>query len=183
MELANSSTTALAVDLDGTLIRGDMFHLSLRYLLLRNPLRVCLFPLWLLRGKAVFKREVARRVSIDPETLDFRTEVLDFVRDAQSQGRPTVLATGSDSILAQAVFDHLGCFDGLIASDGQVNNTGRKKSEALVSRFGESGFDYIGNSAVDIPIWERAAGVMLAGHQPGLLESLRERFEVQRVFP
>ena len=183
MEPDKPTPVALAVDLDGTLIRGDLFHISLGLLLKRNPLYLCLFPLWLVRGKAAFKREVALRVDVDPEALDYRSEILEHTREARAQGRPTCLATGSDSLLARKLFEHLGCFDELIASDGRLNNTGHSKSEALVSRFGHRGFDYIGNSPVDMPIWESAAGVMLAGSRQGLLNQLQDQFEVQRVFP
>lgn len=50
-----------------------------------------------------------------------------------------------------------------MASDGVNNLAGRTKGAALVERFGERGFDYVGNSAVDLHVWQRAAGAVVVG--------------------
>src|SRR6185369_3342480 len=59
----------LVVDVDGTLLRADLLHESLLLLIWRRPWCLLLLPFWLVRGKAVFKREIARRVTLDVETL------------------------------------------------------------------------------------------------------------------
>jgi hypothetical protein len=182
MERAISVPTVLAVDLDGTLIFGDLFRLSIFRLIASNPLYILIIPIWLCRGRAALKRSVAERVDIDPAQLVYRTEVLDFVRAQAKTGRRTVLATGSDARLAQAVADYLDCFDMVLASDGQRNCTGRIKSQLLVQHYGLKKFDYIGNSRVDLPVWEHAAGVLVASKSPRFCQRVRRRFEVLRVF-
>ncbi|PNA50054.1 hypothetical protein C1Y14_34405, partial [Pseudomonas sp. MPR-R5B] len=55
----------LCVDLDGTLIKSDVLLESLLLLLKKNPFYLFLLPLWLLRGKAMLKGQIAARVSLD----------------------------------------------------------------------------------------------------------------------
>ena len=182
MEASPIPVTPLAVDLDGTLIHGDVFVTSVLGLLRNKPLSVMLMPLWLLRGRAYLKRRVAQRVSVDPAVLSYRVELLEFVRQQHAAGRHTVLASGSDALLVAPLAAFLACFDEVLASDGSFNCTGSSKRGALVDRFGHGGYDYIGNSVVDIPVWEAAAGVLIAGGTTRFHRRIRRRFEVIRVF-
>ncbi len=182
MSITPDNSTALAVDLDGTLIRGDLFISAVLALLRKNPLLVVLMPFWLINGRAALKRQVALRVQMDPSELDYRQEVLRYIRQQQDLGRRTVLATGSDEKLVQPVAQYLGCFDEVIASDGESNFTGRGKSRALVQRFGQGGYDYIGNANVDIPVWESASAVLMVKGSSGFNRRIEKMFEVSRVF-
>lgn len=183
MNVNGSSAAALAVDLDGTLLRSDLFAESLVALLRRNPLYLFSLMWWLLSGRATLKKKIAERVSIDPSTLPYRSSVLDFVRSQAALGRPTVLATGSDASLARPVAQYLGCFSDVMASDGDVNRTGRNKRTILVARFGEGGYDYIGNSRTDFPVWSGAAGVMVASRSAGFIRQVARKHEVVQEFP
>jgi 4-hydroxybenzoate polyprenyltransferase len=69
-----------------------------------------------------------------------------------------VLATGAHRSIAEKVAARLGLFDEVLATEGGVNLVGEAKADVLVSRYGKGGFDYIGDSAADIPVW-RAAGL------------------------
>jgi len=143
----------LCIDLDGCLVRTDLLYESVLLLLRRNPLYVFLLPIWLLRGKAYLKRQVACRIEIAPGLLPYDGRVLDLAR---SSGASLVLCTASDARLARAVADHLGLFDDVLASDGITNLGGRAKAAVLVERFGERGFDYIGNHRSDLHVWSHA---------------------------
>jgi len=151
-------------------------------LLSANPLYIFAFPFWLYRGRAFLKRRIAERVEVDPARLEYREEVLEYVRVERQAGRTTVLATGSDETLAQIVADYLGCFDSLLASDGYRNCTGHTKAQMLVERYGAKNYDYIGNSRVDLAVWEKAAGVLVASKSPRFCLRVQRRFEVIRVF-
>jgi heme O synthase-like polyprenyltransferase len=50
----------------------------------------------------------------------------------------------------------LGLFSEVLASDGKTNLRGKNKGARLVERFGACGFDYAGNSRVDLPVWKEA---------------------------
>jgi phosphoserine phosphatase len=177
-----SNTVALAVDLDGTLIRSDLFVESILTLLRRNPLFFFAMLRWLLSGRAVLKRRIAERVTVYPKLLPYLEEVLQYVRAERAAGRHTVLATGSDENLVQPVADYLACFDTVIASDGVHNHTGRSKERQLTITFGDAGFDYIGNSVVDLPVWRRARVALLAAPTEHLSRRLAQRQPLQRVF-
>lgn len=149
---------ALCVDLDGTLLRTDLLHESLLALLSRNFLYLFLLPIWLLKGKAGFKREIARRVTIAPGTLPYDERMLGLLRSTQQ--RPRVLCTASDELLVKPIAEHIGLFEEVLASDGHINLGGTAKAAALVERYGERGFDYAGNAPVDMKVWAHAHGAL-----------------------
>ncbi|WP_303637823.1 UbiA family prenyltransferase [Stenotrophomonas tuberculopleuritidis] len=157
---------ALCVDLDGTLLRSDVLYESLLALLSRNPLYLFLIPLWLLKGKAAVKRELALRVTLPPETLPYDARVLELLRTTAQ--RPRVLCTASDALLVEPIAAHLGLFEEVICSNGEVNLAGRRKAEALVARFGERNFDYIGNGRVDLQVWQHAASAIVVNASASL---------------
>jgi 4-hydroxybenzoate polyprenyltransferase and related prenyltransferases len=144
----------LAVDLDGTLLHTDVLWENALALLARNPLILFLLPFWLLRGRAHLKRMLALRAPVDPAVLPYDARVLELL-DA-SAGRPRWLVTAADQAQAEAIAAHLGRFEGVIASDGISNLAGPAKAAALVERFGDRGFDYLGNGLVDLRVWRHA---------------------------
>ena len=104
-----------------------------------------LAALWLLRGKAALKKEVAQRTAIDVQTLPYRPEVIELVRSARAAGRRTVLATASDGQAGARGGSHLGLFDAVLASDGEHNLRGAGKRAAIEADAGGRGFSYAGN--------------------------------------
>jgi len=163
----------LAVDLDGTLVRTDLLLESLLALLKQNILYLFVLPLWLLKGKAQFKQQIARRVSLDVSTFPYRQDLLKYLKGQRAQGRRIVLATGSDVQIASQVADHLKLFDAVFASDGIVNLSGESKRKRLVHEFGEKGFDYAGDRN-DRPVWASARQViMVQDPRRGLVEYLK----------
>lgn len=168
--------------MDGTLLATDVLWESLLVLLKNKPLQIFSLPLWLSKGKAHFKRELARRVKPNPATLPCRESVMAFLREEKESGREIVLATASDHLVAQSVADHLGIFSAVHASDGRVNLSGAHKRRALEQHYGNKGFDYIGNSAVDLPIWQAANQALLVHPSSRLLKKARRVSPVRRVF-
>ena len=88
MESFSLTPIPLCVDLDGTLIRSDLLVESFFLLLKHRPLCLFLVPLWLWRGKAVLKYEIARRVQPDYALLPYDTAFLDWLRAEHARGRP-----------------------------------------------------------------------------------------------
>lgn len=170
---------ALCVDLDGTLVHTDLLHESALALLRRNPLYLLLLPLWLLRGKAHLKRELARRVRLDVTRLPYDARVLALLREAGT--RPRVLVSASDQGLVDAVAAHVGGFDRALGSDGETNLAGERKAAVLVARYGERGFDYVGDTAADLAVWPHARHAIAANASPGVLARLRRARAVDAV--
>ena len=162
----------LFVDLDDSLLRGDLLWEGLAALLRSSPLRLLFLPFTLLSGRAAFKQELARLIAFDPEGLPYRAAVLDQIQSARGLGRKVVLASASPLVWVQAVADHLGCFDAVLASDGHHNLKGQEKLEAILSLCGGEPFEYIGDSSADIPIWKAAAQATLVCPSQGLENAL-----------
>lgn len=170
----------LCVDMDGTLVLGDLGVESVLALVRRNPLYVFVLPFWLMRGLAHLKREVARRVELDVTRVPCDERVVEWLR-GQSR-RPRVLCTASDASLANAFAAHVGLFDAVIASDGVTNLSGSRKAAALVARYGEHGFDYAGNAHADIAVWAHARQAIVVNALAGVLRVAQAQGRVDRVF-
>jgi len=149
----SSVSPVLAVDLDGTLVKTDLLLESLLVLLKQQPLLLFVLPVWLLKGKAYFKQQIARRVALDVTTLPYRQDLLVHLQAQHTEGRTLVLATASNMQIAQQVADHLKLFDAVFSSDGTTNLAGEAKRTRLVNEFGEKGFDYAGNDRQDRVVW------------------------------
>jgi 4-hydroxybenzoate polyprenyltransferase len=172
----------LCVDLDGTLIKTDVLWESLVLLLKRNPLYLVAMPFWLLRGRAFLKRQIATRTELNPAALPYHPAFLDFLREERRKGRQIVLTTAADSQVAQRVAQHVGLFSEVIASNGETNLRGGNKGRKLVERFGKQGFDYAGNSTVDLPVWREARAAIVVNADERLAQKARQLGEVSHVF-
>ncbi len=171
----------LCVDLDGTLVKSDTLLDAMCLFARRQPLQIWRAPLWLLRGRAHLKFEVALRAPLDPARLPYNVELLRYLQEQRRAGRRLFLATGADGGLAQRVVAYLGIFAGVLASDAKTNLTRTKKLARLKEQLGE--FDYIGNSRADLPLLANARVAMLANPTPGLRMTLNMgKIPVARTF-
>ena len=162
----------LVVDLDGTLIKTDLLVESVCSLLRQEPLALFALPVWLLKGRAHLKREIAQRVQLDPALLPYRTELVDYLRAEHDKGRSIILATASDEHFARQVADHLKLFDKVLASDGITNLAAERKRARLVAQFGEKGFDYVGNESRDLAVWSSARKAIVVSPNPRLKQAV-----------
>lgn len=173
----------LCVDLDGTLLRTDTLHESILHLLKEKPWLTLAFPWWLARGKAHFKAQVAERTTIDTTHLPYRPEVVDFLRQAKSRGQPLYLTTAAHQSIAQSVADDLGIFDGVLASTSEQNLKGQEKARVLTARFGTKGFDYIGDSKADLPVWAASRQAHVVGEESLVADAKRVAAVDQVIAP
>jgi len=172
----------LCVDLDGTLVRSDLFAEALCRLLKGAPWLLFLLPFWLLRGRAWVKHEVARRMPIEPATLPWDVGFRTFLEGERAAGRKLILATAADRSHAEAVATHLGLFDEVLASDGRTNCKGKTKAHLLVERCGGAQFTYAGDSQADLAIWAVAAGAIPVNCPPHV-EARIPAAKIERRFP
>jgi 4-hydroxybenzoate polyprenyltransferase/phosphoserine phosphatase len=168
-------TIPLVVDMDGTLTPVDTLHEMLALLVKEQPLAVLQAAGWVFGGKASFKSKIADRVALDATLLPYNERVLGQIEKARTEGRPVILATASDRRVADAVAGHLGVFDDVIGSDGARNLSSGAKRDALIERFGQGGFDYIGNDAADLPVWEAARQAILVNAPSSVVAEARKR--------
>jgi 4-hydroxybenzoate polyprenyltransferase/phosphoserine phosphatase len=171
----------LCVDLDGTLTPVDTLDESLLSLARRSPRVLLRLPALLSKGKAPFKQAVAERAHLDFAHLPLRDEVLAWLRAERATGRQLLLVTAADRHLAVAVAERVGLFDEVIASDGVQNVSGERKRAVLVARFGEKGFDYVGDHVRDVAVWQSSRRAIVVG-STALVRRARRVTEVERSF-
>lgn len=176
-----STKLPLAVDLDGTLIHGDIFFESILRLVFAEPWKIALLLAWLMRGRAYAKAQLAERFAFDPASLPYDERVLTWLREQRASGRTIALATASDERAAQAIADHLGLFDAVFASDGATNLKASRKAERLAAAYPD-GFVYAGNERADVAVWSAATGVVVANASSALTGECQRTFEVERTF-
>ncbi len=182
LEKASSAAPVLCVDLDGPLIRGDLLWECLISLLKVRPLSLLKVPFWLLRGKAHLKTQLARRSRIDVNSLPYRRDVVEFLKERHAAGCRLVLVTACARELAVPIAEFLGIFDSCFASSEHENLKGRSKAEFLRQKFGEGGFEYLGDSPADLAVWRLSAAAHVVGKQ-GLATRAGRVSSVGRVFP
>ena len=162
-QTAREPKPVLCVDLDGTLIRGNLVWECILALVKTHPATLLLLPVWLFRGRAFLKHQLASRVRLDPARLSYRQQVIDFLQQERLAARRIALVTASDQELARSISNYLGFFDEVHASDGQRNLKGATKAAFLAERFALPGFDYVGDSAADLHVWRRARAAYVVG--------------------
>lgn len=171
----------LCVDLDGTLLHGNLLWECFLSLLKTQPATILLIPFWLLAGRARLKRELASRARIDVTALPYRADIVRFLEGERRAGRKVVLVTAADRDLAQRVADYTGVFDQVFGSSGGNNLKGAVKADFLRQRFGEGQFEYVGNSRADLKVWRLArAGYVVNDH--GLWKRAAGVTEIRGVF-
>jgi len=165
----------LVVDLDGTLHMNDISLLLFLSGCRRNPLLpIAFLLLWCFKGKGFAKVYCQRFSRLHVAQLHWCPDVIEHVRQAKSQGRVTVLATGTPQQAAEACNAALnGLFDVVIGTQPDVNLVGAAKAFALVSKYGHDGFDYIGNSAQDLQVWCVCRKVLIAYARPRVARQAR----------
>ncbi|CAG2140162.1 hypothetical protein LMG31506_02202 [Cupriavidus yeoncheonensis] len=172
----------LCVDLDGTLIPGDLLLESCIALLRQNPLYLLLIPCWLCRGKAYLKAQIARRAQLNHASLPFHRELVAWLREQKQRGRPLWLCTAANHRLAEAVANHLKLFDGVLASSDTHNLRGRQKAYSLAQKFGAKGFDYCGNDRVDLAVWSVSRGGVVVNASKGVEARARAVTDIYKTF-
>lgn len=171
----------LVVDLDGTLIKTDLLAESANRFLIDQPLQFLKLLVWLVQGKCTLKFRLAQATRIDVEFLPYNEELLTWLRAQKELGRRLVLATASHRLLADQVAETLCLFDEVLATDASINLKGKTKRDVLVSRFGENGFDYVGNDWPDVDVWRSAAIAHTVSDSPRLIEKVRSHGNLGNV--
>lgn len=154
----------LVLDVDGTFLKTDLLMESFWSALGRDP--------WMTLGcvarnighRPRLKAELARLADVRIDLLPVNGDVADLALQSRVAGREVILASGSDEVLVGRLAAEYGLSERVYASDGRVNLTGSAKAGALVEDFGPQGFDYAGNSSVDMAVWQVADEALVVGH-------------------
>ena len=179
--MSSSDHHPLVVDLDGTLIKSDLLAETANRFLVEQPFRFFMLIVWLVKGKSRLKTQLAEATRIDVAALPYNTTLIEWLREQKASGRKVVLATASHRLLADEVARHLGLFDEVLASDATTNLKAVAKRDALIGRYGERGFDYVGNDWSDVPVWQSSAQAHVVSQSKRLIEKARAHGNLGRV--
>jgi 4-hydroxybenzoate polyprenyltransferase len=159
----SAGAVAVCVDLNGTLTAARTSDEQLLWLAKHEPAR--LFSM--LTGAGA-----ARGSNLDVELLPYRSELLDWLRAQRTAGRSLVLLADGDRRTAERIAAHLQLFDEVVSTQppaaradiaGIADIAAERKRDALVSRFGERGFDYVTADPADERVWSAARGAVVIG--------------------
>ena len=172
----------LAVDLDGTLVRSDLLVDGASAYATRTPFGLLRIACWAAAGRDRVKVELANRVEVEPASLPYRTDMLDWLRSEHRTGRRLLLVSASDERQVQAVAEHLGIFEDYVGTHLGRNLKARIKRDVLVERFGSGGYDYIGDHLDDLTVWADAHTAHVVGGSP-LASRVAQTSSVGSIFP
>jgi 4-hydroxybenzoate polyprenyltransferase/phosphoserine phosphatase len=163
--LKTESYETVFVDLDGTILRTDLFAEAVLQLLRKNIFSIFKILFWVIQGRAYAKEKVAQAIDLDVAHLPFEQQLLEYLRYQKGLGKHVILLTASHFDYATRVAQYLDLFDEVIATQGSNNMKGPRKLAAIKARIGDLPFAYAGDSAADRPIWQAAASAVFV-HAP-----------------
>ena len=170
----------LVVDLDGTLIKTDILYESLIAYIKANYLNIFRLLPRLIEGKATLKRFLALNTELKPELLPYNQDVTDYILKHKKSGGRVALVTASDEFVAQSIGAHLGLFDTVFGSNGQVNLKGSVKAEFLSKEFGNANYIYIGDAAADLASWKNSSKAVTVNISNGLRQKV-DALQVEKL--
>ena len=158
------SRLPLVVDLDGTLIQSDTLFEVFISLLFSHPLDALRVLPSLYHGRAAFKQMLSSYLSGEIiKTLPVRGDLYRYLRREKEAGRSLHLVSAADEQVVATISNHFEIFDSFKGSNGTNNLKGSHKAQYLKERF-PNGFAYIGDSPADMPVWQAADEILLAGN-------------------
>ena len=178
-----SRSRPLCVDMDGTLLESDTMEDLIVAFLRANFWKAPLLLLWLLRGRAFFKRKLGQVAPLEVNSLVIHDVFVKWLEEQFRSGRTIVLVSAADESVVRKVAARFPFFSGAIGSDGKTNLRGDAKARRLTELYGEKGFDYAGNSHVDYPVWRDSAESIVVNASPVVERAAREIGNVTQIFP
>jgi 4-hydroxybenzoate polyprenyltransferase len=178
----HSNRLPIVIDLDGSLIKTDLLFESATALLVRKKWPIIKLIQWLLKGKAYLKHQLASEVDIDVAVLPYNQGVLLWIQQKKTEGHLIILATASHERYAKKIVEHLGVFDDYIASSEQVNLKGHHKAQALIGRYGDKQFEYLGNDESDLAIWVHSSKAHVVSSSSSFIQKIASQAALGECF-
>ena len=159
----------LILDIDGSLVSSDFLYDCLVQTVKRKPWLVFAVVLWAMKGRAFLKHRLYQFGGhhVSEEYLPYRSEALDLIEQARAAGTPVYLASGSHQEYVDRVGAYLKLSGPHLGTSKETNLTSSNKAAVLQARFPD-GFDYLGNSSADLPVWQAARHGYAVGISPAL---------------
>lgn len=145
---------------------------SILLLIKKNPFLIFMVLMWLLKGRANLKQQLAQRVDIHYQLLPLNLEFYTYLLNQQKQGRDIILISASNLKPVRDISNHMGLFIDSMGSDEQINLKSHAKLARILQLNQDTGFAYAGNSSADLPIWLEADEVLMVNCNDSLTTRL-----------
>ena len=169
-------------DVDGTLVNTDLLVENVFAIIKRQPWKTFFLPVWMLQGKASFKERLADHMELDPSTLPYNAEFVEFLQSESEKGREICLASASEQRIVYAIAEHLKFVHGVVTAVRGHNLKGAAKAKAIRTHCGGGSFAYAGDSKADLLVWREAAEGVLVNTSASVEKLARNLTSVTRVF-
>ncbi len=165
----------IAVDLDGTLMRGDSFLSACAAAGAQN---IFVFIFKVFAGLAPLKWWMYRSLMNERslKRIRWNEPLVKWLFEKQKEGAELILVSAAPDYFLEELKKHVGqgkLFAQMIGSTQNENRRGKAKANVLIARFGRKGFDYVGNSQADVPVWRAARIAYNVNPSHGLERSAR----------
>ena len=176
-----SNHNILCVDLDGTLLKGDISRHALYEFLKRKPWAFFNILRLALKGSLAVKKELSKNVLLPPGPYIWNRYAIDYIQKMKAQGFYVYLATGAPQRYAEQLIDKLPfTFDGCFGST-DCNLVGQNKALFLKNKFGS--FTYMGNSWQDRFVFEVADKIIAITTSSSLITWIQKQNKPYEIFP
>jgi 4-hydroxybenzoate polyprenyltransferase len=153
------SPVPLVVDLNGGLLRSSLTEEAFWSAFAHD----LLFPLKTLRRigtqESSIREILLDKSRFDLNTLPVDTKVVKYIKDWRENGGHTVLVTADCQQQCEGFATRLGIFDEVLCPKAHQVMSNRVTANFLLERYGENGFDYVGDDNTDRQIWAMARNV------------------------
>ncbi len=150
----NDSSVPLCLAFDGTLTTARSRDERLLLALKQSPRAL----LQAFRGRAD-----EHAANFDVHTLPLRRELIEWLRQQRAAGRRLVLLADRDRDSAEQLASSLTLFDEVASTDEYHGTPAERRRGALIARYGERGFDYVGSEAADRIVWNASRRAIIVG--------------------
>jgi len=172
----------LIVDVDGTLIHGDLLYEVIALSIKQSPVQFIKHLPLLFKGKALFKEKIFQLVDLDYTCLPYNRELIEFLVNEALSGRNIILATASPTSAAREISKVHPLFTTVFGTENNINLKGKNKLDVLVNNFGSGNFDYIGNSNADRLIFSSSRYAYLVNPTKRLIKSTGKDSHIKNIW-
>lgn len=164
----------LVCDLDNTLLSTDTLYEAIINLIRSRP--GLIFQMPIRSGKLAVKEFLAP--FYPASNLPINLRVKNYLLNS---GQPLYLATASPEGPVRAIQADKPVFQEVFSSHDGINLAGQNKADLLIKKFGLKGFDYIGDSLTDVPVWKAARKAIVCSGNSSVINACRKANENCRV--
>lgn len=152
----------LFVDLDGSLIKGDLLYESFFNFLSNDILApIKCLAILIKFGLVELKSFLYKNSFLNVKNLPIDRDVLKFIENWKTKNNgDVVLISASHELYVQDIAKHINIFDACYGSSNN-NLKSTQKLKTINNYSQDIPFDYVGNSIDDLAIWEYASNPIL----------------------